>query len=72
MEKNKSSPPLDTAIPDYHDFIFIKEVDTTNGVLYLGVERGGAMSFTTFGTWGRGRWRWHEYILFYFWLIYAQ
>ena len=29
-------PPLDTAFPDKHDFIFIKEVDTTNGVLYLG------------------------------------
>ena len=26
--------PLDTAIPDKHDFIFIKEVDTANGVLY--------------------------------------
>ena len=28
-------PPLDTGIPDKHCFIFIKEVDTTNGVLYL-------------------------------------
>ena len=28
--------PLDTGIPDKHDFIFIKEVDTTNGILYLG------------------------------------
>ena len=27
--------PLDTGIPDKHDFIFIKEVDTTNDVLYL-------------------------------------
>ena len=44
-------PPLDTGIPDYHDFIFIKEVHTTNGDLYLG---GGAMSCTTFGTWGGG------------------
>ena len=44
-------------IPDYHDFIFIKEVDTTNGVLYLG--GGGAMSYTTFGTW-EGGWRWQD------------
>ena len=29
-------PPLNTAIPDKHDFIFIKEVDKTNGVLYVG------------------------------------
>ena len=44
MEKFSKSlppPPLDTANPDKHDFIFIKEVDTTNGVLCLG---GGAMS----------------------------
>ena len=27
----------DIGIPDYHDFIFIKEVHTTNGDLYLGV-----------------------------------
>ena len=32
---NHCPPPLDdTAIPNLHDFIFIKEVDTTNGVLY--------------------------------------
>ena len=31
-------------------YIFIKEVDTTNGDLY----HGGTMSYTTFGTWGRG------------------
>ena len=54
MEKifKSLSHPLDTGIPDYHGFIFIKEVDTKNGVLYLG--GGGAMSYTTFGTWGRG------------------
>ena len=28
-------PPLNTGIPDKHDFIFIKGVDTTNGDLYL-------------------------------------
>ena len=41
MEKffKSMSAPLDTGIPDYHDFIFMKEVDTTNGVLYL--EGGG-------------------------------
>ena len=33
--------PLDTAIPDKHDFIFIKEVDTTSVVLYLGGGGGG-------------------------------
>ena len=37
----KSPPPLDKVIPDYHDFIFIKEVDTRNGVLYLGGGGGG-------------------------------
>ena len=48
-------PPLDTGIPDYHDFVFIKEVHTTNGDLYLGGGGGGgAMSYTTFGTWGGG------------------
>ena len=40
MENGKvfeiSVPHLDTAIPDQHDFIFKKEVDTTNGVLYPG------------------------------------
>ena len=46
------SPPLDTGIPDYHDFIFIKEDHATNMDLYLG--GGGAMSYTTFGTWGGG------------------
>ena len=30
---------------------FIKEVDTVNGVLYRG---GGAMPYTTFGTWRKG------------------
>ena len=48
------APPLNTSIPDQHDFIFIKEVDTINGDLYLGGGGGGAMSYTTFGTWGRG------------------
>ena len=53
MEKNVKPlfpTPLDTGIPDKHDFIFLKKVDTTNGVLYLG--RG--VSYTTFGNWGRG------------------
>ena len=36
MEKFLKSQPLDTAIPHSHVFIFIKEVDTTNWVLYLG------------------------------------
>ena len=55
-------PPLNTAIPDKHDFIFIKEVDKTNGVLYVG--GGGAMLFTTFSACGRGGWRWHEIKMF--------
>ena len=45
MEKfflNHSSP-LDTGIPDKHDFIFIKEVETTNGDLYI---RGGGQCHT--------------------------
>ena len=32
-------PPLDTDIPDQHDFIFIKEVDTTNGILLQSLPR---------------------------------
>ena len=40
--------PLDTCIPDQHDFILRKEIDTTNWVLYPG--GGGAMSYTTFGS----------------------
>ena len=50
--KSSPSPPLDTGIPDKNDFIFIKEIDTTNGVLFLG--EGGAMSYTTFVNWGKG------------------
>ena len=42
--------PLDTGIPDEHDFIFIKEVDTRNGACIS----GGTMPYTTFGTWGGG------------------
>ena len=34
--KSLSPSLLDTGIPDKHDFIFIIEVDTTNGNLYLG------------------------------------
>ena len=33
--------PIDTAIPNKHDFIFIKEVYTINWVLYLGGGGGG-------------------------------
>ena len=35
--EEKSLPPLGTAIPDKHDFIFKKEVDTTNGALISGL-----------------------------------
>ena len=44
-------PPLDTGIPDQHDFIFIKEVDTTNGVLYFG---GGGQCHTRLLILGEG------------------
>ena len=47
----KQCSPRDTDIPLKHDYKFIKEVDTPNGISYHG---GGAMSYTTFGTWGRG------------------
>ena len=46
MEKGKGfkslppPPPLDTGFPDSHDFIFIKEVDITNGPLSRGVGVG--------------------------------
>ena len=39
-------PFLDTAIPNKHDFIFIKEVDTTMGSCFSG--GGGAMSSCVF------------------------
>ena len=45
--------PRDTGIPLKHDYIFIKEVDIPNGISYHGGGRG-TMSYTTFGTWGRG------------------
>ena len=48
---NSAPPPRDTSIPLEHDYIFIKEVDTPNGISYHG---GGEMSYTTFGIWGRG------------------
>ena len=55
MEKffKSLSPPLDscTGIPDKHDFIFIKEVDTTNGDLYL---RGGGQCHTGLLVLGEG------------------
>ena len=44
-------PPLDTGIADYRDFIFIKEVHTTNGDLYLG---GGGNVIHDFWYLGRG------------------
>ena len=44
--------PRDTGIPLKNDYIFIKEVDTANGISYH--RGGGAMSYATFGIWGRG------------------
>ena len=49
--KSISPPPLDTGIPDYHDFIFIKEFHTTNGDLYLG---GGGQCHTRLLVLGEG------------------
>ena len=49
--KSISPSPLDTGISDYHDFIFIKEVHTTNGDLYLG---GGGNVIHDFWYLGRG------------------
>ena len=69
VKKTVLPPPLDTGIPDYHDFIFIKEVDTTNGDLYLG-EGGVIHDF-----WYLGKGNQDDKIFFkmlYFWLIYAQ
>ena len=43
-------PPVVQVFPLKHDYIFIKEVDTPNGISY----HGGTMSYTTFDTWGRG------------------
>ena len=66
---NNRPPPLDTGNPDYHDCIVIKEVDTTNGVLYLG---GGGNVIRDFWYLGKGRWRWQYIKMLHFWLIYAQ
>ena len=33
---NSAPPPRDTGIPLKHDYIFIKEVDTPNGISYHG------------------------------------
>ena len=52
MEKFlKSLFPLDTGISDQHDFIFIKEVDKTNGDLYL---EGGSNVIHDFWYLGKG------------------
>ena len=48
----KQCSPRDTAIPLEHDYIFIKKVNTPNGISYHG--GGGTMSYTTFDIWGRG------------------
>ena len=45
-----NSAPLDTGILLKHDYIFIKEVDAPNGISC----HEGTLSYTTFGTWGRG------------------
>ena len=69
---NYCPPTLDTAFPNKHDFIFIKEVDTTNGVLYLGGGGGGDNVIMWLLVLREGEWRWHEIIFFYFSLNYAQ
>ena len=48
--KKKNSPPRDTGIPLRHDYIFIKEVDTPNGISY----HGGNDVVHDFCTWGTG------------------
>ena len=48
-------PPRDTGIPLKHDYVFIKEVETPNGISYhSGGGGGGKMSYMTFGTWEGG------------------
>ena len=49
--KSLPPPPLDTGIPDKHDFIFRKKLTQQMGSCIS----GGTMSYTTFGTWGRGK-----------------
>ena len=50
----KQCSPRDTGIPLKHDYIFIKEVDTPNGISYHGGGGGGLgiESHTTSDTWG--------------------
>ena len=47
----KNSVPRDTGIPLKHDYIFIKEVDTPNGISY---QRGGGDVIHDFWYLGRG------------------
>ena len=47
-------PPQDTGIPDNYDFIYIKKVDTKNGVLFLGGGGGGGHSLTRLSVPGEG------------------
>ena len=56
MEKflKSLSLPLDTGIPGKHDFIFIKKVDATNGVLYLKGGGGGGNGLHDFWYLGKG------------------
>ena len=39
IPNGKQCSPRDTSIPFEHDYIFIKEVDTPNGISYHGGER---------------------------------
>ena len=65
----KQCSPRDTAIPLEHDYIFIKEVNTPNGISY---HRGGNDVVHDFWYLGKGEWRWQDIKKLYFWLIYAQ
>ena len=59
------APPLDTAILDKYGFIFIKEVDITNGTLYL---RGNNVRHHFLYLRKEGI-KVTQYKIFYFWLI---
>ena len=57
----KQCSPRDTGIPLEHDYIFIKEVDTPDGVTY---QEGGGRCHTRLLVFGEGGWRWQD-IKFY-------
>ena len=58
-------PTHDTGIPFKHDYIFIKKVDTPNGISY----HGGNDVIHDFWYLGKGGWRWQDIKMLFFYLF---